>query len=299
MISAAGDPIAPERVYEGSITDSLKWRDYAARKGDVIVSTPPKSGTTWTQGILALLLTGDPEVDANPSVKAPWFDTNFSNTSEVLENLAAQTGQRHVKTHTPLDGVPYWEQLHYICVYRHPIDVYFSARKHVANYSDDVAEERLADPAQFCEDPREGFHVFLTSDRHEDHGTLKLIVHHYLQCLEREARQNVLRLHYADMTRDLAAAIHRVAAHISVEHPQDVMGKLVDAATFKNMRANADRFALAQGRGVWRNDKGFFDSATSNKWEGILTDEDLKAYDAAISKVLTPEQRHWLEWGAP
>lgn len=298
MTTAPGAPIAPERIYEGTITDSRKWEQYVARKGDVIVSTPPKSGTTWTQGILALLISGDPEVDANPSVNAPWFGTNFSNTPEVLDTLAAQTSQRHVKTHTPLDGVPYWNKLSYICVYRHPIDVYFSARKHVANYSDEVAEERLADPEQFCENPREGFRVFLTSDRHEDHGTLKLIVRHYLECLKREPRENLLRLHYADMTRDLSAQMARVAKHIGISHTPAVMEQLVEAATFKNMKANAGKFALAQGRGVWRNDSGFFDSATSNKWDGVLTEDDLAAYDAAISDMLTPDQRKWLEWGS-
>lgn len=292
------DPIAPDRVYEGNITESLKWRQYVARSGDVIVSTPPKSGTTWTQAILALLISGDPQVDANPSFNSPWFDTNFSDTQAVLDRLAAQTGQRHVKTHTPLDGVPYWAEAFYICVYRHPIDVYFSARKHVANYSDEVAEERLTDPAQFCDDPREGFHVFLMSDRHEDHGTLKLIVRHYLECLKREPRPNLLRLHYADMTRDLHGQVARVAQHIGVAHPPELMEMLVDAATFKNMKSNANRFTLGRGNDVWKDEAGFFDSATSNKWDGILTDDDLAAYDAAIGELLSAEQRRWLEWGS-
>lgn len=297
MTRDPGKPVPPDCIYEGSLTESAKWQQYVARAGDVIVSTPPKSGTTWTQGILGLLISGDPQVDANPSVNAPWFDTNFSNTPHVLSTLAAQTGQRHVKTHTPLDGVPYWDSLHYICVYRHPIDVYFSARKHVANYSDDVAEERFADPAQFCDDPKEGFGVFLSSDRHEDHGTLKLIVRHYLECLKRKPRDNLLRLHYADMTRDLAAQMALVADHIGVNHPPALMDQLIEAATFRNMKANASRFALAQGRGVWRNDSGFFDSGTSNKWDGVLDQDDLAAYDAAIAKMLSPQDRKWLEWG--
>lgn len=250
------------------------------------------------QGILALLLSGDPEVEANPSFTAPWFDVNFNNPDEIAARLEAQTERRQIKTHTPLDGVPYWEALRYICVYRHPIDVYFSARKHVANYSDDVLNERHVDPKQFCEDPREGFYTFMTSDKYEDHGTLKLIVRHYLKCLEREPRDNLLRLHYADMTRDLAKAMHRVSAHIGVSHPREIMDSLVEAATFKNMKANADRFALAQGKGVWRDDAAFFHSATSNKWDGILTQEDLVAYDAAISEMLSPEERKWLEWGS-
>lgn len=299
MNEPVADPIAPETTYIGNLTDSRTWRHFNARAGDVIVATPPKSGTTWTQGILALLFTGDPNVEANPSVNAPWFDVNFHDHEEVVERLDAQTHRRQIKTHTPLDGLPMWDALRYICVYRHPIDVHFSARKHVANYSEEVANDRLAvDKNHFPDDPRESFHIFLTTDAHEDHGTLKLIVRHYLECLRAEPRENLLRLHYADMTRDLSGQIKRIAAHVGVEHPPALMEKLAEAATFKSMKANADRFALAQGRGVWRNDAGFFDSATSNKWEGVLTQEDVAAYDAAISKLISPEERKWLEWGA-
>lgn len=298
MTKTLSKPIAPSKTYIGNITDSRAWEQYKPRSGDVVVSTPPKSGTTWTQGIIALLVSGDPDVAANPSTNAPWFDVNFHETSELVARLDAQSGQRNVKTHTPLDGVPIWDDLHYICVYRHPIDVHFSARKHVANYSDEITKERITDPAHYPEDPRESFRVFLETDTHEDHGTLKLIVRHYLQCLALEPRENLLRLHYADLTRDLPTAMQRIAAHIGVEHAPLVMEDLVAAATFKNMKANADRFALAQGRGVWRNDTGFFDSATSNKWEGVLKQVDLDAYDKAISEMLTPEQRQWLEWGS-
>jgi len=75
------------------------------------------------------------------------------------------------------------------------------------------------------------------------------------------------------------------------------MARLLKAATFKNMKANADRFAVAAGQGFWNDDANFFDSATSNKWLGQLTDEDLAAYDARMSAILPRKERHWLEWG--
>ncbi len=41
-----------------------------------------------------------------------------------------------VKTHTPADGFPVWEGVTVISVYRHPLDVFFSMRKHIANTKD-------------------------------------------------------------------------------------------------------------------------------------------------------------------
>jgi aryl sulfotransferase len=49
---------------------------------------------------------------------------------------------------------------------------------------------------------------------------------------------------------------------------------------------------------MWKADSGFFASASSNKWQGVLTAADLAAYDAAIGAVLTPAERAWLEWGS-
>lgn len=286
----------PRTRYTGIITDSDRWDHYVPRTGDVIVSTPPKSGTTWTQAIIALLFVGDPDVDVNPSHNAPWFDNKLNDVEEIVARLNGQTGRRQVKTHTPLDGVPIWNDISYISVYRHPIDVHFSSRKHVANYRPEVADYLGITEEKFPHDPRASFRLFI--EGHDlDHGGLKTLVTHYQQSLELDNRRNSLRLHYADMKRDLAGQMSLVAGHLGITHTPETMQRLVEAATFEHMKTNSHRFALAAGKEFWRNDTGFFDSATSNKWEGILTEDDLEAYERAISKYLSPEQRSWLEWG--
>lgn len=126
-------PRLPKRQYLGKISDPSRWFEFKPRPGDIVVSTPPKSGTTWTQGILALLLSGDPNVDAALSRNAPWLDITDADQNDRIAALNAKTGRRQVKTHTPLDGIPIWPDLRYISVFRHPIDVHLSFRKHVAN----------------------------------------------------------------------------------------------------------------------------------------------------------------------
>lgn len=283
-------PEPARRIFTDPINDSSRWNAYVPRDGDIVVSTPPKAGTTWTQAILALLISGDPETDAQPSIKAPWIDINRRDISEVIDRLSAQTHRRQVKTHTPFDCIPYWAELRYITVYRHPIDVHFSFKAHKANMKEDLALGSASD------DPSEQFRAFLHDD--QSHAGFSTIVDHYRCTLAREPRDNLLRLHYADMLRDPRAAFDRIAAHVGISHPPTLMDDLFHAASFTNMKANAARFAPGGGQDFWRSDAGFFHSASSNKWEGILTGDDLAEYDRAISEVLTPEERAWLEWGS-
>ena len=127
-----GTPAEPTADYIDSHADSRVWKHFRPRAGDIVVATPPKSGTTWMQAIVALLLSGDPTINVNPSHNAPWIDA-ASDVDEVMARIEAQNGRRHFKTHTPFDGIPAWPGLKYICVYRHPLDVFFSWRKHERN----------------------------------------------------------------------------------------------------------------------------------------------------------------------
>jgi aryl sulfotransferase len=42
--------------YQSFLTDSSRWDGFSFRPGDIIISTPAKCGTTWTQMICALLI---------------------------------------------------------------------------------------------------------------------------------------------------------------------------------------------------------------------------------------------------
>ncbi|MFT6674025.1 MAG: aryl sulfotransferase [Sulfitobacter sp.] len=281
---------SPTRIYRDRLTDSTRWQAFRPRVGDIVVSTPPKSGTTWVQAILALLISGDPQVNAQPSINAPWIDISAREVAEVITRLEAQRGRRQVKSHTPFDGLPIWEDLRYICVYRHPIDVHFSFRRHAANLA------QAGRGVYFPADPIQSFHGFLNDDSF-DAASLQMICDHYRSALDLAGQENLLCLHYADMCRDPAAAVHRIAGHIGVSHPGALMEQLIQAASFTNMKANAGRFAPGAGVGFWRDDAGFFDTASSGKWHGVLSESDLAQYRARLAGLLNRDEQRWLEQG--
>ncbi|MEO0676697.1 MAG: sulfotransferase domain-containing protein [Pseudomonadota bacterium] len=277
--------------YSGEVSDPSRWASFAARPGDIVVNTPSKSGTTWVQGILAMLIAEDPGVEADISLKSPWIDIKFRDWEETCARLEAQTHRRQVKSHTPYDGLPWWDELRYISVYRHPIDVHFSFRAHVDNMAYDMLKRF------FPEDPRESFAAFLEGGE-PDAMPLSTIVAHYKCALARRGRENLLILHYRDMLRDLRGAVAQIAAHTGLAGAPSLLDEVTEAATFENMRENCARFTPSAGQGVWLSDAGFFANAGCNKWEGVLADADLAAYDARISELLTLEDRAWLEWGS-
>ena len=284
------------KLYLGPLTDNRRWDMLDIRPDDVFVVTPPKCGTTWMQTIVALLLSGDPEVETELSVKMPWVDIRIREMPEVAERLDAMTHRRSMKSHTPMDGLPLDDQAQYICVFRHPLDAHFSYRKHLRNIpmpwfdhwypEDDVDGVTFR---RFLDGGAEGFDG--------DAMPLAHIIQHYKAAAALAVRPNVSLFHYADMIRDLPGTFTKLADLLDITHSPHVLDQLIQAATFDNMKANATRFAPSGGKGFMRSDTEFFNSGTSGKWDGNLTDKELQAYELMMDAHLTPKGRAWLEYG--
>src|SRR3954453_9365018 len=119
--------------YRSVVADSARWEGFRFRSGDIVISTPPKCGTTWMQRLVALLIFDTVELPAPVAKLSPWLDMQLAPLDDVLALLDAQPHRRFIKTHTPLDGVPYDEGVTYICVGRDPRDVAVSSRHHMSN----------------------------------------------------------------------------------------------------------------------------------------------------------------------
>src|SRR5215211_1321459 len=127
------DAQPPRTRYRSIVADSARWDAFAFRPGDIVISTPPKSGTTWTQMLCALLIFDGPAFPALLDQMSPWLDMNIRPLAEVTEALAAQPHRRFIKTHTPLDGIPLHADVTYLVVGRDPRDVAISYEHHAAN----------------------------------------------------------------------------------------------------------------------------------------------------------------------
>jgi hypothetical protein len=243
-----------------------------------------------------MLLHDGPELPDKLPFLSPWVDVDLGVPAEDVKTaLEAQTGRRVVKTHTPADGFPIWEGVTVIAVYRHPLDVFFSLRKHFANTSDLAPDDpRLQSVSQ-------SFRDFIDGDANPDDfdlDTLATLTTHYRETVCADRVPDLKLFHYADMLRDGRRTVEDLAQAAGIDADAALVDRVADATSFGAMKANAANYAPVGGTGFWKSDAGFFDSASSRKWEGQLTDEELTLYRMRVDAQLPDKRaRAWFENG--
>src|SRR5438034_4522491 len=164
------DPSSPCRVrtYRNHHLDSTRWDRFTPRADDVLISTSYKSGTTWMQRIVSLLLFGSGPLPAPLSRLSPWVDARLPPLEPVIERLERQEHRRFVKSHLPLDALPYDPRVRYLWVARDTRDVFMSLWNHYhaqtdATYEALSAGNPLGFPFPRCpDDPREFWRSWIT-----------------------------------------------------------------------------------------------------------------------------------------
>src|SRR5918998_5376631 len=242
------DAQTPRPRYRSILADSGRWDGFAFRPGDVVISTPPKCGTTWTQMLCALVIFDGPTFPAPLEQVSPWLDMCNRPLAEVRAALAAQTHRRFIKTHTPLDGLPLHADVTYLVVGRDPRDAAISLEHHVANMdvahflelraaamgNEDLAE--LPPPRVPSEDPVERFRTFVADETPGARTTLASVLHHLDTGWQRRREANVALFHYADLTADLAGELLRLARVLGIPCPPERARELAAEASLQRMR---------------------------------------------------------------
>jgi len=285
----------PQRTveYNGFITEAKRWASFRHRPDDIIISTPPKCGTTWTQAICAMLVFGRAEIDVQPGNESPWIDANFMPVDAVNAMLEAQTHRRFIKTHTPLDGIPFYPECTYLAVYRDPRDAYFSMANHLVNMN--LPPDAPPPP------PRaETFEAWASEPLIPGQAqqlSLSFAINHFKTFWNYRDLPNIHFFHYSDLKRDLAAGVRAMAKAIGVKLEDATILAIAEAAKFQNMRAKAMKFAPGAGSGIWKNETNFFDKARQGQWRELVGERDLAAYRKTMSDMLPPAAAAWLENG--
>jgi aryl sulfotransferase len=285
------------RRYRGFDTDNARWAALEHREGDIVISSPMKAGTTWTQMICALLVFQSERLPAPLGVLSPWLDMQTQPIDDVVAALDAQTHRRFIKTHTPLDGLRLDERVTYIGVGRHPIDLVLSAARHSANVDfdttfgkiaatigDDEAVALLADRPISSQEPGARLRFFLEEEHPPEVAlTLSGVIDHYRTFFESDAR--VLTLHYSDMVTDLDQQMRRLADGLDIEVRPDAWPALVEAASFTNMKARSAELVPDAGQGIIKDADAFFARAAEGAWRTEVSEDDLARFEERLAEI--------------
>lgn len=289
--------------YRSVASDSARWSKFEHRPGDVIISTPPKCGTTLTQMLCALLVFDGPEFPGRLDDLSPWVDMNTRSDDEVLAEIDAMTHRRFLKTHTPLDGIPEWPDVSYVVVGRDPRDVFVSWEHHTANIDSDrfatVVDQSvgLETVAPFHRERaatmEERLDHWLVDDVPTSTTSLASVTGHVSVAWQRRDRDNVHLFHFEELRDDRVAAMERLARGIGVDVSPTRIAELAEAASLDEMRARAAELA-PNTKEIFSDAAGFFRSGRSGEGQALMTPAQAALYDRRMTELVAPELRDWL-----
>ena len=298
------------RRYEASMYDGSRRDGFGFRPGDIIISTPPKCGTTWTQMICALLIVQEPELPLPLDTLSPWIDMVTRARTDVFADLEAQAHRRFIKTRTPLDEIPGDPAVTDICAGRDPRDVGLSMGRHIGNTDigaflaqreraaaiDGTGPGPLRPPR-----PRPAGERDRCWQRAGDEtpsaqagSSLRRTVEHLATFRDAAGDLDVVHVHDDDLKAGLEGQMRQLAARLGTGVGEHRWPGLVQAATFESMRSRAGTTVPGGGPEHWIDPAAFFSRGTSGQWRDLLDDAGLARYAARVRALASGGLVAWV-----
>ena len=295
-----------EKSYRTWLIDSDRWRSFRPRSGDVVVATYPKSGTTWMQRILSLLIFRSGQPVALDSL-FPWLEVNRRPIEDVVAGLEAQEHRRSVKTHVPFDAIPMLDSVKFIHVARDGRDVALSYHDHCMAYRPEALARMdavgLADPSLGKPYPRVDpsaaayFHNWLTVgaiDGQPD-GTPYLSYFAYEKSFfDSRSNPQLLFVHYNDLRVDLVSEMRRIVDFMGVDIPSHEIAALAGFATFDSMSRDAAKLVPEYARNFGGSTLPFINKGGAGRWRGIFQAADLALFEKKLRAAVPEPYADWL-----
>ncbi|MGD9614858.1 MAG: sulfotransferase domain-containing protein [Alphaproteobacteria bacterium] len=287
------------REFHNHHFDSTVWNGLRFRDDDIIVATYAKTGTTWTQQIIAQLLFED--ADALPVADmSPWLDLRVPPNDVKLAALDAQTHRRFIKTHLPLDVLVYSPRARYLYIARDGRDVVWSMYNHHANANAfwyrtlNDTPGRVGPP---IEKPPGSTRQYSLDWMDKDGHPFWPFWEHIASWWAARDLPNLLLLHFEELRADLPGTIRRIAAFLDIPIDERRFPTIVEHCGFAWMKRNATK-STPLGGAFW--DGGaqvFVNKGTNGRWRDVLTADDIRRYETTARERLGEECALWLATG--
>ncbi len=100
-----------------------------------------------------------------------------------------------------------------------------------------------------------------------------------------------------DMKKDIKVSIAKIANFLDIDIDLSRIKDVGEKISLNAMRAAAETY-VPDGGTSWKGGaQTFIHKGINGRWKDILSLEELKLYELACDKALSPDCRYWLENG--
>ena len=239
---------------------------------------------------------------------SPWLDMRVHSLEETLESLEVQETQRVIKTHLPLDGIPYHEQLRYVVVCRDGRDVFMSLWNHYNNYTDVFLRALNSTPGRIGPELKKSdgdmqrfWKKWITRGWFEwetEGYPFWSHLRHTQTWWDFKDLPNIHFVHYNDLLADLEGEIAKIAQFVGIERSDSEIAAIAEATRFESMKSKAAKILPGIEDVFEGGGQTFINKGTNGRWKDVLTQKELAQYDDAVQRELSLDCAVWLEKGS-
>ncbi|MBF0101011.1 MAG: sulfotransferase domain-containing protein [Desulfobacterales bacterium] len=231
-----GNPFKLPVFMTQHVIDSIT-QQFRVRDDDVFIVTYPRSGTTWMQQIVHLLIHQGIQGDQHLEMVIPYLER--ATAFDGIEKCEQTRDRRYFKTHLPITFGLYHQnpKAKFIYVARNPKDCAVSLYYFVTN------NYRIAYDGTWDD----FFELFISGNT--IYGDW---FQHVLQWWSASKKANtILFIKYEDMQSQLSDVIAKIVQFLDIPISPELMNVVISKSTFENMAGNSNtNLAWA----AWRTD---------------------------------------------
>lgn len=199
-------------------------KEFVVKDGDVFVVTYPRSGTTWTEQMVHLLLNKGEQGEQRLTDAVPWLETLPHRPNGMIEFLKTMPSPRRFTSHLPYALMPHFDNTTAKIIYvaRNPKDVAISTYFH--------NQSKLGYEGTW----EEHFQLFMDSDV----GCGPYFDHILPWWQASQNDEHILFIKYEDMKKDHAGSVAKIASFLERDADSQLIDTVVALSGFQSMKSN-------------------------------------------------------------
>jgi len=266
--------------------DPYVLANFQARSTDVLITTPPKAGTTWMQQILHQLRTGGDVSFSSIDEVVPWLERSRTGKSwqQVIDFYETLPEPRLFKTHCTAEQTPGIGTANIILTSRDPRDCCVSFYHHLLNMTDEARmHASITQPKSFEE------YIERWLDTAVWYRNVKSWWPYY-------NHEKVLWLRYQDMKSDLATSIDRIVEFLGWDVSPEQKEMAINYSSFEWMKQHDEKFSSQgdSGKPLFKSGQFIRQGKVGKYKERMTQEQELRILDKA-REMLEPECLKFLE----